>query len=373
MQIDMHYFGTYAIARAAGLIRKAAEIIATSAQFVDDNVARNSVKFKNGARIDQEATAHHPMDIENRDDRDQRQVWVPFHFLPGNEGDGYTERLKCRMDSRLVNEMIDHHLELSHSEFALHLLGIVAHVYVDTFSHYGFSGISSRRNKVVNSSVTILDENKIGDEILDYLKSKKTGFFEKRGIYGGLVENIKGRVAEIASGALGHGAVATYPDRPFLVWSFEYEDFEDALAGKTSSRNNPETYLAGCKALHEVFSRFATQEKNYNKGDARAFDEISEVVNEILQYPAKKEDRVQAWRNAAREGKLFGEEGEIIPEYQGDDWNQKWEQWADSDELDDDSYEEVIISPIWHFYQAAAVHRTYVLRELLPKYGLIID
>ena len=28
---------------------------------------------------------------------------------------------------------------------------------------------------------------------------------------------------------------------------------------------------------------------------------------------------------------------------------------------------------IWRFYQAAAVHRTYVLRDLLPKHGLIVD
>ena len=27
---------------------------------------------------------------------------------------------------------------------------------------------------------------------------------------------------EEASGGLGHGAVATYPDRPYLVWSFDY-------------------------------------------------------------------------------------------------------------------------------------------------------
>ena len=39
MQLDMHYYATYAMARAAGIEPDDARIIATSAQFVDDNVA----------------------------------------------------------------------------------------------------------------------------------------------------------------------------------------------------------------------------------------------------------------------------------------------------------------------------------------------
>ena len=56
MQLDMHYYATYAMARAAGIEPDDARIIATSAQFVDDNVARSHVTFRDGSRIDQEAT-----------------------------------------------------------------------------------------------------------------------------------------------------------------------------------------------------------------------------------------------------------------------------------------------------------------------------
>ncbi len=38
MQIDMHYYGVYAIARLAGLRPKAAGTIATASQYVDDAV-----------------------------------------------------------------------------------------------------------------------------------------------------------------------------------------------------------------------------------------------------------------------------------------------------------------------------------------------
>ena len=37
----------------------------------------------------------------------------------------------------------------------------------------------------------------------------------------GLIANMKSWLVETVSGALGHGAVATYPDRPYLRWSFE--------------------------------------------------------------------------------------------------------------------------------------------------------
>jgi len=97
MQLDMHYYGTYALARAAGITSAAAQTIATCAQFVDDNVAKTTLKFDNGARVDAVPTAHHPLKHENLHRKDQRQVWVPFHFSPGGIGDTYTERLKCRM------------------------------------------------------------------------------------------------------------------------------------------------------------------------------------------------------------------------------------------------------------------------------------
>ena len=110
MQLDMHYYGTYAMARAGGLNSDAARIIATSAQFVDDNTPKVMWGSAMARAIDQEATAHHLVDRSNLDDHDQRRVWVPFHFIPGNIGETYTERLKCRMDSPTVQEMRDYHL-----------------------------------------------------------------------------------------------------------------------------------------------------------------------------------------------------------------------------------------------------------------------
>ena len=376
MQIDMHYYGTYAMARAAGINQDAAQIIATSAQFVDDNAFQNHVSFKDGSRIDKEATAHHTADFENLDEHDQRHVWVPFHFLAGNVGETYTERLKCRMDSLIVREMRDHHLALSHRTFGLQLLGIAAHVYADTFSHYGFSGVSSRGNKVDNTSFRFHKDVKGINEATDALlpetyssiMEKANIFFKKRGEHGGVLDNIKSWLGEELSGALGHGSVATFPDRPYLVWSFNYER-PDTISGINSIRNNPVTFLAGCHALHSMFKQFAQiQPDDFGSDDGREFEAIKSKIYEILLVQGDNEKRWKAWQEAASTGEIFGTAGKVIPEYSGDNWNEHWRQ-LDGNE----NFQTALDLPVWKFYQAASLHRAYVSRDLLPKHKLIVD
>jgi len=255
MQIDMHYYGTYAMARAAGMRPASAQIVATAAQFVDDNAHKESVELKDGGRIDSQATAHHSADVKNIDPEDQRRVWVPFHFLPGNQGASYTERLVCGMDSPIARQMVTDNVAMAvDSPFGLELLGITAHVYADTFAHYGFSGISSRKNRVINHSITL--DPGLGAGIRQYIEGKADAFFKREGEQGGLFANVKrwfvSSMGENLSGGLGHGAVATYPDRPYLRWSFTYEDPERP----SGQRNNDETYLVGCRQLHAMFRGF---------------------------------------------------------------------------------------------------------------------
>ena len=146
MQIDMHYYGVYAMARAAGLTREASGRIATASELVDDNAEEEHVEFGDGGRLDLMPTAHHTLDTENRNEEMQRKVWVPFHFIPGNRGRTVAERLVCRKDSAIAREVVDHAVRMANRAFGPQLIGITAHVYADTFSHYGFSGASCVRS-----------------------------------------------------------------------------------------------------------------------------------------------------------------------------------------------------------------------------------
>ncbi len=360
----MHYYGTYAMARSAGIPNAVARTIAACAQFVDDNVASSHVDFENGARINAVATAHHACDVDNLSPDDQRQIWVPFHFLPGNIGNSYTERLKCRMDSPIAREMCEHHLHRAPRDFAPALMGIAAHVYADTFSHYGFSGVSSRGNKVEQDSFKFHEEihsdHPLKPDMRDYITRKAKAFFSSPN-NGFSMENIKAWLAETLSGSLGHGSVATYPDRPYLIWRFTYEN-PDAVANP-STRNNPETFLLGCQALYRLFKRFG--EHYPNAPSHPDFDHIRDTVAEILQLQGPKAERIAKWQEAAEQGRLWPTK-ESIPPYPGEQWNHDWQAQRPD-------YNAVLQSPIWHFYQAAAIHRTYVLRDLLPQYDLVVN
>ncbi len=364
MQIDMHYYGTYALARAAGMQADKAKIVATAAQFVDDNAHKESVELKDGARIDSHATAHHAVDIDNIDSEDQRRVWVPFHFLPGKEGDEYTGQLTCQMDSDIAKEMVRHNIALAAEEpFGLELLGITAHVYEDTFSHYGFSGISSRRNRVINDSFEFYE---LDSNMQTYIEDKAEKFFKHYGKYGGLLQNFKRWVVSVAgetlSGALGHGAVATYPDRPYLHWSYKTEHPTEE---RVEPRNNRETFLLACSKMHQMFRDYLDKVPKHDAKDGVVFNSIEGKVKEILKTQAPKDKRIEAWKEAAKEGNLFGGLKEDIPEYEP--WHDHWSKLA---WIEDSST--ALNFSLYRYFQAASTHRNYVLRRLLPSHHLVV-
>lgn len=110
MQSDMHYYGTYVLARAAGIPAEDAEIIAYAAQFVDDSRETNSESHPDGGRLIGTATVHSLGQVvlnANIDREEQRRVWVPFHFLPGGQGNSLKERLLCVKDSDIANLMME--------------------------------------------------------------------------------------------------------------------------------------------------------------------------------------------------------------------------------------------------------------------------
>ncbi len=360
MQLDMHYYGTYAMARAAGLNKESSRIIATAAQFVDDNAEKDNVDFRDGGRIDTEATAHHAYQIKNIDKEDQRQIWVPFHFLPGNKGETFTAKLVCQKDSTIAQEMVKFNISLIDQPYALPLIGITAHVYADTFSHYGFSGISSRKNRIVNDSFKFF---KIKAEMESYILEKQKKFkdnYPKEDF----MDNIKSWFAETLSGALGHSAAVTFPDRPFLKWNFEYEEAKQICP----QRDNPQTFLEACEKLHAIFKEVALKRQDFADNNSyKDFDSIKDFIQEILNKQADKHGRIQAWKDTALEGKIFGTGAEKIPDYDEDIWHNQ----RDNLKRKKDSSKATDLN-IYHFYQAASVHRVNVLRNLLPSHGLVV-
>lgn len=364
MQIDMHYYGVYTLARAAGVNREAAEVIATVAQFVDDNgKSSESNLFDDLSRFYYKATGHHAHDVkENLDEEDQRHVWVPFHFIPGNEGDSFAQRLICRKDSKIANEMKEYNISSSDRPYYLELVGITAHVYADTFAHYGFSGISHPLNMIAEGSLEHL--NFKNDEIEAHVLGKAASFFKKYNIS---LPNISAMVIQhgqsmVKFGSLGHGAVLTNPDRPYLTWRYGTE----FPSRETVDRENTEDFMQGCERLHDMFRSFLDARPEHAEGSGKDFGAISDRVRDVLEVQADKDGRIGAWRETAQSGDLFSGGGEIIPDYDVENWLTR------RDSMSGDDSSKIPDEPIYRFYQAAQAHRSYVLRDLLPRHGLVV-
>ena len=62
MQKDMHYLGTYSMARASGLAPNICQTIATASEFVDDNGSKETIEFPDSGRLDFIPAAHHTLD-----------------------------------------------------------------------------------------------------------------------------------------------------------------------------------------------------------------------------------------------------------------------------------------------------------------------
>lgn len=258
----------------------------------------------------------------------ERRIWIPFHFYPGNEGNTLSKKLICRKNSLIVNEMFDNHIKhVKECPYILHLIGIASHIYMDTFSHYGFSGLSSRNNKVLANSFEFNKED--SKEYIDHLskfekkyrkeyfsenwrnKSFWVTFFSSLSILiykipfvHKIIHGAISSLAEFSTGAIGHGSVATFPDQPYLKWCFKYE-----LENKKSNRDNLQTYLEGCEGLYKKLRKFS--ELYYENGQIkfRDFSEIKESVKKILSYKSGVKEgcdkRVLKWKEVIKTGKIF--------------------------------------------------------------------
>ena len=272
--------------------------------------------------------------------------------------------------------MVDHHVGLADKRFFVPLIGITTHVYVDTFSHYGFSGVSSRKNRIDGDSLRIVNDDRLDDALREHIDEKKRRFEQRYGREAGFLLNIKRwwrsvklEGAELGSGALGHGAVLTFPDRPYLHREFRYENAEGAGRAGVQDRDNPATFLEGAEALHGMFTRVRAVRDVEGADNGRPWVDIAERVKAVIERPGRKEERVGHWDEGAEGGDLFARGGEQIPRYEDHDWNEQRQRRADN--RADSSV--VLDRPVFQFYQAAAAHRVYVLKDLLPEHGLIGD
>ena len=123
---------------------------------MDDAVKTGTINFQNKAMYDRICSAHKTLDYRNMEELANHRVWLPFHFLPGNDGklpdqnpdQHFVKRVVCTKDSPVAQDMVAACIRDRHKPYGLHRLGITLHTYADTWAHQGFAGINNEINDI---------------------------------------------------------------------------------------------------------------------------------------------------------------------------------------------------------------------------------
>ena len=149
-------------------------------------------------------TSHKPLDLDNTLPEDQWRVWTCFHFCPNDEAaDSLDGKLVCRKNTALSQAILDNALRYSGEPIGPYLAGVAAHVFADTFAHFGFIGLASDLNKVQPESVKTDIKSK---DVHSYVWNKFKAFQDK------LAGSLAGKMLP-----LGH--VESLPFLIVLTWT----------------------------------------------------------------------------------------------------------------------------------------------------------
>lgn len=356
MQIDGHHTVTYTLARMAGFKHEEADIISYAAQYVDDATNAGTINFTNGATFSRISSAHGMSlyDISYYTDAHENNlVWVPFHFLPGNnkqtvdstvEG-SFINKLVCKPYSDPAIEMIDKCIENKDKPYALHRLGITMHVFADTYAHQDFAGKLHDINKVEDLECHNFD--------LGFFDSHTSSLLNRRF-------------------PMGHGAALTCPDMPFLEWSYT-----NGL-GERKNRKNLNIFMEACEHMYAQFTRYLSAiGREDDILDIHDNDREKIRENFMTFISDDEKERHDLWLKSLSKGDFsFGAvKLEYIPKGIGSWKYQAIEQDKEVDE-DDDKFEfkEEFLTSHWrNFHVALKAHRFDVINDILPKYGISVS
>jgi len=346
MQIDFHFYAIYALARAAGFKPGDAHTIAYSSQYTDDAKYEHPLDFENGGRFQQVLSAHRFLDPDVLIKPTCYRIWVPFHFLPGNLGQDFYERMLVRANSVVAQRMLQKFLGTDLTPYSLQRLGIILHTYADTWSHQNFMGLIHDMN----------DAKRV--------KVEGTG----KGFLKSLISKLKKEVLEYYAPKLGHAQAGTIPDEPYRKW--RYTDYK----GDCFQISNQERSLDAAQNCYMLLLRFLERFPQVSHSPALSWERILGGIGELLILKGEIKDRVYAWQKSISTGRIGFEVQDKDTKLTYDD--REWFKAAISVKIEEEKEvytrkEGFERSHFKHFHDAAAFHRFCLLHEILPEYGII--
>lgn len=292
MEISSHYYALLALCRAKGISKEVSQRIAYASQFVDDAKINYLfvdedksddplfMKNKDGSVcIKHIATCHSYFKIKTYNYSSMIYNTCAFHFIPGCEGEYFVDKLICREDSHIINEIMQNNLGASAEKF-----GMLLHIYADTFAHQGFSGLLSKKNIIENLDY----ENGTFGVKFDNFKRKTFNFFVN------FFSKEKDLKFKNIIPAYGHGQAYHYPDLPYLKYSYNYnnETHENAQKKKIEV-DNRQRYKKAFESISKYLDRYI--QTNSLHIDETDNDKLIKFYK-ILSQKASDKKKIKLWR-----------------------------------------------------------------------------
>ncbi|MFA4941563.1 MAG: DUF6765 family protein [Patescibacteria group bacterium] len=286
MQTDMHFYSIYDFARTIGFYPWAARLIAYSSQHTD-YAGCNGLLCAGDNLVEKIMTSHQPLDAKLKETQNATTPWLVFHFWPGGENaTNPYDRMRCQKNGILIQPMMDNVIRHKDENFFLHAAGIALHGMYDCFSHDGFIGLNHQSNRIRNGSLQVNFGHQLettGNHILDALRTFR--------------EKIQGTVAETFP--VGHSAIGTLADQPFLRISYETED------GRQITRDNPTNFLAAAEMAFQFLTRILSENAKYGKATGKNWSDLEGEVTKLISQEGSLAERIKNWRKLIKSGLHF--------------------------------------------------------------------
>lgn len=349
MQIDFHHATTYVVARLAGFPQEKAEIVAHASQYVDDATSSGRIRFDNGALFSRISSAHKMLDPRNADELANHYVWIPFHFLPGNNGlgegqnpiGGFINKIICTPDSPIARQMVRQAIIDQDRPYGLHRLGVTMHVFVDTWAHQGFAGVLHKINEVEDV--------------------KETGMSK------GFSSGLGALLADLLDDAvppLGHGRATVFPDMPFLSWEYKNGSKQKV------ERNNTDQFCQAAEQMCRAMKRYIARDPHAEVSgiEEQDMNKIQDLFTKLKDKEGEK--RHKDWLAAIEHDPFsFGSEKITYSGKRSGSWKEQ-ALGTNEDKLEY-PWNTAFLKSNWkYFHDAAQAHRFYVIYDLLPRFGI---
>jgi hypothetical protein len=311
VEITSHYYAMLAFARVLGYNKQAAETIAYVSQYVDDALAdfitvkqiSKDIEFdviNNQNVLSDMATCQDYARVKTLTFTSMIRNTAAFHYVPKCKGSTFAKKMRCGENSPVIREI----MEKSFKEDNLVKFGMLLHIYADTYSHQGFSGIFSEVNDI--SNVVLYNRLYIGwiEKIIIAVRKLFKPTFE--------------RLFDYFIPVYGHSQALIIPDETYVEWSYQYDSggWVGGMTGHSGRIKNSERYILAFENVCTYLKRYL---KTYKKYAEEPKDNLLKECFRILVLPASRKNKIRMWQEFYVQSGLY-EKNDRAMSYDAERW-----------------------------------------------------